>query len=61
MKQIATTKSQDQSVPEQHQLANGPVLLNFADMKLVSGGSPRGTWSEENCATEFDQSPRGTW
>ena len=61
MKQIATTKTQDQSAPEQRELVNGPVLLDLADMELVSGGSPRGTWSEENSASGSNESPRGTW
>lgn len=61
MKQIATTKSQDQSAPEQRSLVNGPVLLDLSDMKLVSGGSPRGTWTEEDSAPGSEDSPRGTW
>lgn len=37
-----------------------PVQLQPAELKAVSGGGPRGTWSEPN-AVELLAGPRGTW
>lgn len=38
---------------------SGPIALQPHEMKLVSGGSPRGGW--QIVATETTASPRGGW
>ena len=43
----------------------GPVELDAAQLHLVSGGSPKGTWSEtlspKGTWSELESSPKGTW
>ena len=39
---------------------DGPVLLDVAELALVSGGSPKGGW-ELDIAQETDPSPKGGW
>lgn len=63
MKQIATAKPQQELVRELLALSAGPVLLDMADFKSVSGGSPKGTWCVEGaeCLDAAVESPKGTW
>jgi len=47
--------------------ATGAHVLSSAELLLVSGGAPRGTWLEPSAlpeslaATSPDGAPRGTW
>lgn len=39
-----------------------PAVLSLDALREVSGGSPRGTWNEEqSTVVGVEQSPRGTW
>ena len=37
-----------------------PVVLSGSELKKVSGGSPKGTWSAEASSATVS-SPKGTW
>ena len=55
----------DSSTPRHHEAQvnetskrSGPVELDFALLKHVAGGAPRGTWAPSSDVVE---APRGTW
>ncbi|MBN8507145.1 MAG: hypothetical protein J0L57_00890 [Burkholderiales bacterium] len=47
-KPAPTKKIKTETPPQKKPVKTGPVELSPADMKKVSGGLPRGTWSSKD-------------
>ena len=49
-------------VPQKKQAKSGPVELDLAELKKVSGGLPTGGWTTSRLIAKLRiMTPRGTW